>query len=72
MSISSLHLNWLRKIKWLYSFISNLFINFDIKGANFHESIAQEYSKILLMLVQIVSNYLLTFKSGLFPQDKLT
>jgi len=39
-AITGLGLNWLRKIKWLYNFISTLFINFDVRGNNFHESIA--------------------------------
>lgn len=43
-SISSFGLNWLRKIKWLYEFIVTFFVTFEVKGSNFHESIAIKYS----------------------------
>ena len=68
---TSLGLNWYRKVKWLYTFITNTFINFDIKGNGFHESIAIQYSKIMMSLIQLVSSYMVTFKSGLFPQNQL-
>ena len=69
--ITSIGSNWFRKIKWLYTFILNHFINFNIKGQNFHESVAKEYSKIFIINIQMVTNYLITFKNGLFPQGKL-
>jgi len=39
--ISSIGKNWLRKIKWLYNLVNNIFVNFNIKSSQFHESIAQ-------------------------------
>ena len=69
--ITAVGINWLRKVKWLYTFVLNLFVNFDIRGSQFHESIAKEYSKLFVIVVQIVTNYMVTFKNGLFPLGKL-
>jgi hypothetical protein len=69
--ITTIGINWLRKMKWLYTFVINLFVSFDTRGLNLHESVAKEYSKVFLLLLKIVTNYMLTFKSGLFPQNKL-
>jgi hypothetical protein len=65
------HINWVRKIKWLYNFISSVFVNFNIKSGNFHASVAQEYGKIVTLLIQVLLSYLNTFKNGLFPSGKL-
>lgn len=70
-SISSLGNNWFRKIKWLYQFVIGQLTSFDIKNHNSHEAIAKEHSKIIILLIQTVTNYLVTFKEGLFPQGKL-
>lgn len=70
-SIVSIGMSWLRKIKWLYNYVMTIFINFTIRNSNFHESISKEYSRVIITLTEIMTNYLVTFKSGLFPIDKL-
>lgn len=70
-SISALGMSWMRKIKWLFKFIISIFANYSIKNTHFHESIGLEYSKIINLLIQIITNYLITFKSGLFPSGEL-
>lgn len=69
--IHAVGMSWLRKMKWLFNFILNIFLNFNIKNSQFHESIAIEYSKVLNMMVSLLLSYFTTFKSGLFPAGKL-
>lgn len=63
--------NWIRKIKWLYNFVTAIFVNFGIKTNHFHASIASEYAHIVNVLTQVLMSYLVTFKNGLFPMGKL-
>lgn len=70
-TIHTFHINWIRKIKWLYNFIVSSFSNFNIKTTVFHASVALEYSRVITLLVQIILSYLTTFKNGLFPTGKL-
>lgn len=40
-AILTFHINWIRKVKWLYNFVSTIFVNFGIKTTQFHASIAK-------------------------------
>ncbi len=40
-SIAIFHINWVRKVKWVYNFFVSAFLNFNIRSSTFHASVAK-------------------------------